>query len=108
MFYKFDPVKLKKDMDARVKAIIAHITPIGWIIALVINSSNREEYSSFYIRQTLGIYIVGMILNLIPVIGWILSIVLFAFWLLSLIYAVQGDQKVIPFGEHFQTWFSSL
>lgn len=24
-------------MDAKTKAIVAHLTPIGWIIALVIN-----------------------------------------------------------------------
>jgi hypothetical protein len=95
-------------MDSRVKAIIAHITIVGWIIALVINSSNKEEYASFYLRQTLGIHILWMVLSLIPVIGWILGIVLFAFWLLSLVYAVQGQMKIIPFGEHFQTWFSSL
>lgn len=95
-------------MDTRVKAIIAHITIVGWIIALVINSSNKEEYASFYLRQTLGIHILWMVLSLIPVIGWILGIVLFAFWLLSLVYAVQGQMKIIPFGEHFQTWFSSL
>ncbi|HOO85264.1 MAG: hypothetical protein JW735_12795 [Prolixibacteraceae bacterium] len=95
-------------MDARVKAIIAHFTPIGWIVALVLNSENKEEFTSFYIRQTIGLYIIGMVINLIPVVGWILSIVLFAFWLLSLIYAVQGEMKTIPFGEHFQMWFKAL
>lgn len=95
-------------MDARVKAIIAHLTPIGWIVALVLNSTKKEEYTSFYIRQTLGLYVIGIILKFIPVLGWILSIIIFAFWLLSLIYAAQGERKTIPFGHYFQDWFSSM
>lgn len=95
-------------MDARAKAIIAHITPIGWIIALVVNMSQKEEYSSFFIRQTLGIWLVGIVLSWIPVINILSGIVVFAFWLLSLIYAIQGQQKEVPFGQYFQEWFSSL
>lgn len=95
-------------MDEKTKAIIAHITPIGWIIALIMNSTDKHEYTSFYLRQTLGIYLVAIVINIIPIIGWILSVVVFAFWLLSLIYAVQGDKKVIPFGEYFQDWFKSF
>ena len=95
-------------MDARVKAIIAHITPVGWVIALVLNSNNKEEYTSFYIRQTLGLWITGIVLGWIPFLNFLGGIVIFAFWLLSLIYAIQGDQKTVPFGEYFQTWFSTL
>ena len=95
-------------MDERTKAIIAHITPIGWIIALILNSTDKHEYTSFFLRQTVGIYLVGFVLKFIPVIGWLLLVPLFAFWLLSLVYAVQGDKKIIPFGEHFQEWFKGL
>lgn len=95
-------------MDAKTKAIVAHITPIGWIIALVLNSEKKEEFTSFYIRQMLGLYIVSVVLGLIPLIGWALSLVIFVFWLLSLIYAAQGTQKAVPFGEYFQKWFSAL
>ncbi len=95
-------------MDARAKAIIAHITPIGWIVALVLNSNQRDEFTAFYIRQMLGLIVAGMVVNLIPILGWILSIALFAFWLLSLIYAIQGQTRVIPLGEYFQKWFYSL
>jgi hypothetical protein len=95
-------------MDARVKAIVAHITIIGWVIALVMNSNDKEEFTSFYLRQTLGIHLISMIISWIPVIGWFLGIVIFAFWLLSFIYTIQGDMKVIPFGEYFQDWFKAL
>jgi len=95
-------------MDARTKAIVAHLTFIGWIVALVVNSNNKDEYSTFFLRQTLGIYLVGMIISWIPVIGWVAGIVMFAFWLLSFVYAIQGEMKTIPLGEYFQDWFRGL
>ena len=96
-------------MDGKTKAIVAHITIIGWIIALVINSSEKDEFASYYIRQLLGIYLAGFILSLIPFIGWILSIVVFVFWILSLVGAIQGEKKETPWlGKYFQDWFKAL
>ena len=40
-------------------AIIAHLWWIGWIIALIMNNSNKTELGSFYIRQTLGIFLLS-------------------------------------------------
>ncbi|MEM1257832.1 MAG: YtxH domain-containing protein [Bacteroidota bacterium] len=89
-------------------AIIAHITIIGWIIALVMNSP-KKELASFYIRQVLGLALLGIILSFIPVIGWIASIGVFVLWLMSLIYSVGGKEKEIPIlGSYFQDWFKSL
>jgi hypothetical protein len=34
-------------MDGKTKAIVAHITIIGWIIALVINSNDKDEFASY-------------------------------------------------------------
>jgi uncharacterized membrane protein len=96
-------------MDGKTKAIVAHITLIGWIIALVINSNEKDEFASFYIRQLLGLYIAGLILSLIPILGWILSIVVFVFWILSLIAAIQGRMEETPVvGSYFQEWFRGL
>jgi uncharacterized membrane protein len=95
-------------MDARTKAIVAHFYFIGWIIALVINSNNKEEFTTFYLRQTLGIFLVGTVVSWIPVVGWLAGLVIFAFWILSFVYSLQGQMKVIPFGEYFQDWFKNL
>jgi uncharacterized membrane protein len=95
-------------MDSRTKSILAHLTIFGWIAALIINSNNKDEYTSFYLRQTIGIYIVGALISWIPVVGWLSMLIIFAFWLLSFVYSLQGTQKVIPFGEYFQDWFKGL
>ena len=96
-------------MDGKTKAIVAHITYIGWIIALVINSSQKDEIASFYIRQLLGIYLFSIVISFVPVInliGWILALV---FWILSLIGAINGEIKETPvIGKYFQDWFKGI
>ena len=90
-------------------AIIAHITLIGWIIALIMNSSNKDEFASFYIRQTLGFYILFLICSFIPVIGWFAWILIFVFWIISLVGAIGGQKKEsVLLGKQFQDWFKSL
>jgi uncharacterized membrane protein len=96
-------------MDGRTKAIVAHITIVGWIIALIINSNDKDEFASFYIRQLLGLYLAGFILSIIPGIGWIVALVVFVFWVLSLLGAIQNEIKETPLiGNYFQEWFRGL
>jgi len=96
-------------MDGKTKAIVAHITWIGWIIALVVNSSEKDEIASFYIRQLLGLYLFSIVVSFIPFInflGWLITLV---FWIMSLIGAVNGEQKELPVvGKLFQDWFKGI
>ena len=95
-------------MDGKTKAIVAHITVIGWIIALVLNSQQRDEITSFYIRQVLGIWVVGLIAFL-PGIRGIIYVICFIMWIISLITALSGEEKPIPvIGEYFQDWFKGI
>lgn len=96
-------------MDGKTKAIVAHITWIGWVIALVVNSSEKDEIASFYIRQLLGLYLFSLVISFIPVIniiGWIVALV---FWIMSLVGAINGEQKELPvIGKYFQDWFKGI
>ena len=96
-------------MDGKTKAIVAHITLIGWIIALIVNSQNKDEIASFYIRQMLGISLLGLVLSFIPfvnLIGWLITVIL---WIVSLVGAASGEEKLVPVvGEYFQQWFAGL
>jgi len=94
--------------DGKNVAIIAHITFIGWIIALVMNSSNKTEFGSFYIRQMLGLVLL-MFLVWIPFLGWILGLVVLVAWIMSLISALSGEMKpTFLLGKQFQEWFKAL
>ncbi|GGD20569.1 DUF883 domain-containing protein [Hyunsoonleella pacifica] len=95
--------------DGKNVAIIAHITFIGWIIALIMNSSNKTELGSFYIRQMLGLVLISFVGSFIPILNIILWIVMLILWIMSLVGALGGDKKLTPvLGEHFQNWFKAL
>lgn len=95
--------------DGKNVAIIAHITFIGWIIALVMNSSNKTEFGSFYIRQMLGLSIIAIVTSWIPVLNFLVWIVLLVAWIMSLIAALGGEMKpTFLFGKQFQDWFKAL
>lgn len=95
--------------DGKNIALIAHITLIGWIIALVMNNEKKNTFASFYIRQMLGLMICTFILSFIPIIGWILSIGILVLWILSLVGALNGEEKLTPIvGVYFQDWFKSM
>ncbi|WP_299524687.1 YtxH domain-containing protein [Winogradskyella sp.] len=95
--------------DGKNVAIIAHITLIGWIIAIIMNSSNKTELGSFYIRQMLGFIIISFVLGWIPILNILVLLVLFVAWIMSLIGALGGEKKTsFLLGSQFQEWFKSL
>ncbi|CAZ96280.1 MULTISPECIES: hypothetical protein [Zobellia] len=102
----FDP---NQPESGKIVAIIAHITIIGWIAALIMNSQNKTEFGSFYIRQTLGIWLLTILLAFIPIIGCFAAVIGLVLIVMSLINA--ANNKMAPtavVGEYFQDWFKSL
>ncbi len=95
--------------DGKNVAIIAHITLIGWIIALVMNNGAKSELGSFYIRQMLGLMLFAIVLSFIPIVGWILNLGMLVLWIISLIGALGGEKKLTPgIGQFFQDWFKGI
>lgn len=96
-------------MEGKTKAIVAHLTLIGWIIALVINNGEKDDLASFYIRQNLGLMLLGFVAGLIPLVNLVAWLVVFVLWVMSLIGSIQGEEKITPLiGTYFQDWFKSL
>lgn len=97
-------------MDSKTKAIVAHITLIGWIIALLLNQGeNKDEFTSFYIRQMLGLMLLSFLLSFIPILGWFAWIFVLVLWIMSILGAINGEQKLTPYaGTYFQDWFKAL
>ncbi|MBJ7880909.1 hypothetical protein JEM65_09645 [Gelidibacter salicanalis] len=95
--------------DGKNIALIAHLTLIGWIVALVMNNNTKSDFASFYIRQMLGLMLCAIVLSVIPLVGWILNLGLLVLWIMSLIGAVNGEKKLTPVvGDYFQDWFKSF
>lgn len=94
--------------ESKTVAAISHIFIIGWIIAIVMNSTTKTEFASFYIRQTLILNLV-LGLSLTSFIGRIIALVALVFLILSLFSALSGSKTETPLiGSYFQNWFKGL
>ncbi|TWX57768.1 hypothetical protein [Colwellia hornerae] len=96
------PSKSNFDM-VKFVAVISYFTVIGWCIAIVLYSGNRSSFSTFHLKQSLGLALTFTLLSFIPLIGWAVSILVFIIWLVAIYYAVLGKKYLVPFlGEYFQ------
>jgi len=102
--------------DGKNIAIIAYLTIIGLIIAFVLNNEKRNEFATYHIRQSLGIFLtlfIGGILRYIPLIGWILApivvLVMIVLWIIGIINAANGNKKPVPIlGEYYNSLFAGI
>ena len=95
-------------------AILAYLTLVGFIVALILYSSKKTAIGAFHLRQAFGLMltaIVGYVVLLaVPVIGWLciplFGVVVLIFAILGVIAAANGQQKPLPLlGEKYQQWF---
>lgn len=101
--------------DGKAMAIISYITLIGTIVAIIVNSSSKNPFTSFHIRQAFGILLVQIVGSLvlglfgIQFLGWAFNILIFILWIIGLLAAIQGETKEVPFlGDKFQEWFKGI
>ncbi|MDI1255941.1 MAG: hypothetical protein PSV16_07550 [Flavobacterium sp.] len=99
----------------KTAAISSYILLVGVLIALSINSEDKNPYASFHIRQGLGLSITFVSLGLIianfesimiaaPM--WIFISVLMIFGIFN---AAQGSTRPLPLvGNLFQKWFKNI
>lgn len=85
-------------MDKKTTDIVAYLTWIGFIIALV---SGDKENSKFHLNQALVLNLFALIGSLtgVPIIGIIAglwSLFVFVCWIIALIGAVKGEEKEVP------------
>ncbi|MBK7249797.1 MAG: hypothetical protein IPI06_02520 [Gammaproteobacteria bacterium] len=96
-------------------AILAYITVIGFIAAIIMHGNNKTALGAFHLRQTLGFFIMSLgmiILGMIPILGWIampfFAIFMLVCWVIGLIGAINGQLKPMPLvGPMFQKWFGT-
>jgi uncharacterized membrane protein len=100
----------KKQSDSRLFAFLAVLLSIvGFIIALL--AKKEDKYVMFYAKQSLILFLAGIIVNIlvvlltmtvvgliaVPVI-WVLYVVL---WIIALVNSLSGKQKYTPIiGEY--------
>ncbi len=79
-------------MDARTTGIVAYITWIGLVIALV---AGDKEGAKFHLNQALVIFLFSL-LSAIPCVGWLWAVFMVVCWVMGLIAAINEEEKPVP------------
>ena len=79
-------------MDKKTTGIVAYLTWIGWIIALL---AGDKEGAKFHVNQALVILLFSL-LSIIPCIGWIWGVFMIVCWFIGFIAAINDEEKPIP------------
>lgn len=85
-------------MDKKTTDIVAYLTWIGFIIALV---AGDKENSKFHINQALVLNLFALIgsLSWVPIVGiftGIWSLFVFVCWIIAFVGAINGEEKEVP------------
>ena len=96
--------------------IVAYLTIIGLVAALILNKDKKEPFASFHIRQSLGLLVTGIalwIVGVIPIVGWLISILgtifILVLWIMGFINALNGKEQGVPvLGNKYSEWFKNI
>jgi len=102
--------------EGKTIAIIAYITIIGLLIAIILNNDKKNRFASYHIRQGLGIGLTGLVIGIIviiPILGWLVFLVgwllILVMWISGLLNALNGKEKPVPvLGNKYQEWFKGV
>ena len=100
--------------EGKTAAIISYFWWIGLLIAFIMNNNKRNYFTSFHIRQAIGLSILSFAIGLITkygieLVGSILFLGWFILWVMGLLSAIKGEEKPVPLvGDIFQDWFKNI
>jgi uncharacterized membrane protein len=108
--------EVTRDTQDKTIAIVAYLTVIGLVVALVLNNEKKDLFAKYHIRQSLGLVLTSIalsLINVIPILGWIVSMVgafvLLYMWVMGLLNAINGREKPVPIlGEKYEEWLKSV
>ncbi|WKZ67663.1 MAG: hypothetical protein QY325_06975 [Flavobacteriales bacterium] len=100
--------------DDKTVAIVAYLSLIGFVVALVLHNQRKSALGAYHLRQALGIVVCSVvmsILGIIPFVGClvlpVLGIGILVMWIMGIVAAANAEMKPVPLlGERFQEWFS--
>ena len=101
--------------DGKPTAIVAYLTIIGTVIAIVMNNEKKNVFAAFHIRQALGLFLTHFALGYFVSAfdNWVATRIfwgiLAVLWLIGFIGAIRGQQEKIPvLGNLYQRLFKSI
>ncbi len=106
---------MAKNTSGRPLAAVSYITIFGTIIALFLNKERPNPFTSYHVRQALGLWLLFFASNIVISIlsSWTATT---ASWLVfgllilwSFISSLLGQQNNIPIlSKTFQNWFKNI
>lgn len=105
---------METQQDKKI-AVIAYLTIIGCIIAMIMNSEKKYPFASFHNRQSLGIFLLFLALGY-PIgyfDSWTVTmgfyLFIFILWIYGFLGALQNETRVVPLvGSLFQKLFKGI
>ena len=101
--------------EGKTAAIISYILFVGPLIAISMNSENKNSFASFHIRQGLGLTLTFISLGLIIsnfdslMISAPMWVFVFILWSYGITSAIKGETKPVPLlGSYYQKWLSNI
>lgn len=109
--------------EGRIAAISGYLTPLGWLVGLIIHLRRPTALGGFHLGQSLLLHIAGVFIFLlqfallyVPVIGKpagllliLAGIVWLFFWAAGLIFAFSGQPQPLPiFGKLAKRMFKRI
>lgn len=99
----------------KILAFVSYLTLIGTLIAFFMNQDKKNPFTSFHVRQALGLWSLELVLGyfvggfdswMITISFWVFFGVLFIY---GMIGALTGKLNLVPFvGPFFQKLFASI
>ncbi|MFD1613998.1 hypothetical protein [Gelatiniphilus marinus] len=96
-------------------AVVSYLAIVGIIIAYFLNNDKKNPFTSFHLRQSIGLWIMFHLLGFVASSfdNWGISTGFYLFFCALFIYgligAIGGKIQPVPIlGELFQKWFKGI
>ncbi|MEM7818754.1 MAG: DUF4870 domain-containing protein [Candidatus Aenigmatarchaeota archaeon] len=95
--------KTSLGLEENVEGALCYV--LAWITGLIfLILENKSKFVKFHALQSiitfLGLTVVAIFFNLIPVVGWVISALIglltFALWIILIIKSYQGEKYKLP------------
>ncbi|MGB7528445.1 MULTISPECIES: DUF4870 domain-containing protein [Sphingobacterium] len=106
-------------MSSKVQAVLSYLG-ILWLLAFFAGKDHRDQFSSYHLKQGLGLIICSFIFVLIlailmavaPSVAFIFnlcSLLIFILMIVGILHAINNVEKPLPFiGEYFMNKFDFI
>jgi hypothetical protein len=117
--------------EDKTAAIVAYLTFIGFIVAIILNSNKKTKLGAFHLRQVLGFiltlvvawicvailmfilffllaFMKSVLVLLVPLLYFAFGVSILVLWVMGFIAAINGQMKPMPVvGPLYQKWFGT-